>query len=62
ALKKRSEETTTLIITHRIATAKDADLIIVLENGTISEQGTHEQLIARKGLYQRVYEIQTKLQ
>jgi len=62
ALKKRSEETTTFIITHRIATAKDADLIVVLEDGTISEQGTHEQLIKKKGLYQRVYEIQTKLQ
>ncbi|HOC81015.1 MAG TPA: ATP-binding cassette domain-containing protein [Bacilli bacterium] len=62
ALKKRSEETTTFIITHRIATAKDADLIVVLENGTISEQGTHEQLIKKKGLYQRVYEIQTKLE
>lgn len=61
ALRKRAEDTTTLIITHRIATAKDADLIIVLENGTISEQGTHEQLIAKNGLYQRVYEIQTKL-
>jgi ATP-binding cassette subfamily B protein len=61
ALKRRTESTTTLIITHRIATAKDADLIIVLENGTISEQGTHEQLIARKGLYQRVFDIQTKM-
>ncbi|MFA5763114.1 MAG: ABC transporter ATP-binding protein, partial [Bacilli bacterium] len=61
ALKRRSEETTTFIITHRIATAKDADLIIVLEDGTVSEQGTHEQLIKRKGLYQRVFEIQTKL-
>ncbi len=61
ALKKRVSETTTIIITHRIATAKDADLIIVLEDGTISEQGTHEELILRKGLYQRVFEIQTKL-
>ena len=62
ALRKRAEDTTTLIITHRIATAKDADLIIVLENGTISEQGTHDELVARKGLYQRVFEIQTKLE
>ncbi|MFA5422038.1 MAG: ABC transporter ATP-binding protein [Bacilli bacterium] len=61
ALKKRSEETTTFIITHRIATAKDADFIIVLEDGTISEQGTHDELIKKKGLYQRVYEIQTKI-
>lgn len=61
ALKKRVSETTTIIITHRIATAKDADLIVVLEDGVISELGSHEQLINRKGLYQRVYEIQTKL-
>ncbi|NLN80886.1 MAG: ABC transporter ATP-binding protein, partial [Erysipelotrichia bacterium] len=61
ALKKRVDETTTIIITHRIATAKDADLIIVLEDGQITESGNHDELINRKGLYQRVYEIQTKL-
>jgi len=61
ALRKRAKNTTTIIITHRIATAKDADMIVVLENGTISEAGTHEELIARKGLYQRVFEIQTKM-
>lgn len=61
ALKTRAENTTTLIITHRVATAKDADRIIVLENGSIAAIGTHEELINIPGLYQRVYEIQSRI-
>ena len=53
---------TTFIISHRVTTLADADLILVLENGCISQQGTHEQLIARPGLYQRVYRIQAALE
>lgn len=61
ALKERTTKVTSLIITHRIATAKDADLIIVLDNGKISEIGKHDDLIKRDGLYKRIYQIQTKM-
>lgn len=61
ALKTRAANTTTLIITHRIATAKDADRIIVLEDGTITQSGTHNELIEQDGLYKRVYDIQTRM-
>lgn len=61
ALKQRQEQSTTLIITHRVATAKDADKIIVLENGKIVEIGTHDQLIHQLGLYKRIFDIQTRM-
>ncbi|RSD28186.1 ABC transporter ATP-binding protein [Mesobacillus subterraneus] len=51
---------TTFIIAHRISSLKHADEIIVLENGTIAERGTHEQLIKNGGTYQKIYEIQFK--
>lgn len=62
ALKVRQAETTTFIVTHRIATAKDADRIIVFEDGVIKQNGTHEQLITEEGLYKRVFEIQTRIE
>lgn len=58
ALKKRQHKTTTLIITHRITTAMDADRIVVLEDGKIAEIGSHAELIARPGLYQNIWNIQ----
>lgn len=61
SLQETKHKSTTFIITHRISTAKDADLIIVLEDGKISEIGKHEDLIKKKGLYKRIYEIQTKM-
>jgi ATP-binding cassette subfamily B protein len=61
ALKKRQEQSTTLIITHRVATAKDADKIVVLDQGRIAELGTHEQLIKQSGLYRRIFDIQTRM-
>ncbi len=42
---------TTIVIAHRLSTIRDADLIVVLEKGTITEQGTHDQLMKRKGAY-----------
>lgn len=51
---------TTFIIAHRISSLKHADEIIVLENGSIAERGTHEQLIRNGGTYQKIYEIQFK--
>lgn len=61
ALKNKMKNSTTLIITHRIATAKDADLIVVLENNTISEIGTYDELINKEGLFKRIADIQTRM-
>lgn len=61
ALKARMKDTTTFIITHRVATAKDADLIIVLEDNTISEMGTYDELINKEGLFSRINTIQTRM-
>jgi ATP-binding cassette subfamily B multidrug efflux pump len=49
---------TSLIVSHRVSTVKDADLIVVLEDGSIAERGTHESLVARGGLYAELYEKQ----
>lgn len=58
ALNARKDEATTIIISHRISTVKDADLILVLDRGVIVEQGTHESLIQSEGMYRRIYDIQ----
>ncbi|MCI5745774.1 MAG: ABC transporter ATP-binding protein/permease, partial [Erysipelotrichaceae bacterium] len=58
-LKQKDKDTTMIVITHRIVTAKDADFIVVFEDGQISECGTHEQLILKEGLYKTIYEIQS---
>jgi ABC-type multidrug transport system fused ATPase/permease subunit len=52
---------TTFIITHRVMSAKDADMILVLDHGSVSEMGTHEELIKKPGLYKTIYEIQSKM-
>lgn len=62
ALKSRMKNSTTIIITHRVATAKDADKIVVLENNTISESGTYEELIKIDGLFKRINDIQTRIE
>ncbi|MDP4171716.1 MAG: ABC transporter ATP-binding protein, partial [Bacillota bacterium] len=60
ALKEAMEGRTTFIIAHRISSLKNADEILVLDNGRIVERGVHEDLIHQNGLYQRIYDIQFK--
>lgn len=57
-LKSFTQDTTTVIITHRISAAKHADWIVILEKGRIIEQGTHSQLIKNNGYYAELYEKQ----
>jgi ATP-binding cassette, subfamily B, bacterial MsbA len=58
ALSRLMEGRTTLIIAHRFSTIRHADRIIVLDKGAIAESGTHDELLQRGGLYQRLYEMQ----
>ncbi len=51
---------TTLVIAHRLSTVQKADMIIVLDHGKIVEKGHHEALLAQKGLYASLYEMQFK--
>lgn len=58
AIAKLVEGKTVIMIAHRLRTVVDADQILVLENGKLVEHGTHEELMAKKGLYQKLYHIQ----
>ena len=58
ALERLMTERTTLVIAHRLSTIRNADRIVVLLDGTIAEEGTHEELLARKSEYSRLYSLQ----
>lgn len=58
AIAKLVEGKTVIMIAHRLRTIVDADQILVLENGKLVESGTHNELMAKKGLYQKLYHIQ----
>lgn len=62
ALHHEQKDVTTLIISHRVTTLSQADLILVLENGQITQQGTHAELCSQPGLYQRINSIQNALE
>ena len=61
-LEEQSAGTTVMLIAHRISTLMKADNIIVLDKGRIIESGTHEELVAKGGVYKKVYDLQTRQQ
>jgi len=58
AIANLIRDRTTIVIAHRLSTVRRADLIVVMERGQIIEQGTHAELLASAGHYQRLYELQ----
>jgi subfamily B ATP-binding cassette protein MsbA len=58
ALNRLMADRTTIVIAHRLATVRRADVIFVIDNGTITERGTHEMLVAAGGMYSHLYQIQ----
>ena len=56
--EKITQNRTSIIIAHRLATIKNADKIILFENGTLSEQGSHEELLSRQGKYKILHDLQ----
>ncbi len=60
AINTLSKKTSTLVIAHRLSTIVDADKIIVLSEGVISESGTHKELLSMNGIYAQLWQIQSK--
>ena len=60
-MDKLTEGKTSFIIAHRLSTIKNADLILVMKDGNIIEQGNHEQLMTQKGFYADLYNSQFEL-
>lgn len=58
AMKKLRSDRTSFVIAHRLSTIRDADVILVMENGAIVEQGDHDSLLAAEGAYYRLYQSQ----
>ena len=62
ALSEHSKGVTTFIISHRITTISQADIILVMEDGRIVQSGTHEELLSQEGMYRRIWSIQNALE
>jgi ATP-binding cassette subfamily B multidrug efflux pump len=60
ALKVVMRGRTTLAIAHRLSTIQDMDRILVLHKGELRESGTHQELLGRRGIYHRLYQLQFK--
>ena len=60
ALQKLLKGKTTIMIAHRLHTIRDADKIVVFQDGTVAEQGTHQELVKKGGVYGRMWEIYTQ--
>ena len=60
AFRTEIPNTTKLIIAQRVASVQDADMIIVMENGMVSDVGNHQQLMETSEIYREVYESQRK--
>lgn len=58
ALRENRTDSTVILISHRVTTLMQADCILVLEDGKIAEIGSHEQLLARDGIYKKIFDIQ----
>ncbi len=58
AMAKVTENRTSFVIAHRLSTIRNADLILVIDSGNIVEQGTHEELLEKDGMYKELYESQ----
>ena len=50
---------TSIVISHRVSTARQADRVLVLDDGTLAEEGTHDELVIQSGRYQRMIALQT---
>ena len=62
ALEKYIPSTTKIIIAQRIASVQNADKILIMDNGTITAMGTHEQLLENNAIYQELYYSQNKIE
>ena len=60
ALAYVMQKKTTILIAHRLSTIRDVDTIVVIHKGRIVDQGDHNELLARPGLYRRMYELQSQ--
>jgi len=58
ALHKILRDKTAVVIAHRLSTIQDVSRILVLHNGVVSETGTHQELLKKKGIYEKLYRLQ----
>jgi subfamily B ATP-binding cassette protein MsbA len=60
AIEQLMKNRTSIVVAHRLSTIKNADIIIVIDNGKIVETGKHDELIAKQGIYHRLHSLQQK--